>query len=387
MTSTQGNPMTSARLFGIRAPVLSWLALLIGCSGGDPVGDTPTEPVDDSGVVTCELDPLYFVQTGVAKDGIPSLDDPTWLPADHGTDLWFLLPFDRVIGFTVEGQAYAVPHNLLWYHEIANVSIQTPSGPLDLAITFCPLTGSSLIFDRAAAGGAEFGVSGLLYQSNLLMYDRNTSESLWPQMLGQARCGVAHGNSLTLYPSIEMRWDGWLTLHPDTRVLGSPVGNRGPYDIYPYGGYESPNSGYSFPMPQIDPRRPLKERVLGVIAEDGGSVAFPFGVLQTLGPYGVVEWSHGSEQAPALVFWDRTREAAAAFSPRVGEEDLTFIGDPNGIFDTETGTRWTVDGVGVEGPLAGTRLEPIGFSYVAFWGALYAFHPNIEMWGPAKPTP
>ena len=84
------------------------------------------------------------------------------------------------------GEPYAVPLNVLRYHEIVNATFETDGGLLDLAVTHCPLTGSSMVFDRAAAGGAEFGVSGILYQSNLVMYDRNTSESLWPQMVAGA---------------------------------------------------------------------------------------------------------------------------------------------------------------------------------------------------------
>ena len=77
-----------------------------------------------------------------------------------------------------------------------------------------------------------------------------------------------------------MTWAGWRSLYPQTRVLGSPVGDRGPYDGYPYGDYEALNTGFSFPMPQLDTRRPLKERVLGVLAADGGAMAFPFGVIR-----------------------------------------------------------------------------------------------------------
>jgi hypothetical protein len=329
----------------------------------------------------------YFVQTGVVKDGIPALNQPQWVGADHPEDLWFLEDESRVIGFRVRDMPYAVPHSLLWYHEIANVTLETSGAPLDLAITYCPLTGSSTVFDRAAVGGAEFGVSGLLYKNNLVMYDRRGSESFWPQMSATAECGAALGAKLRFYPSVEMTWRAWRTRHPDTRVLGSPVGNRGPYDIYPYGDYEFLEAGFAFPMPSLDGRRPPKERVLGVIGADGSATAFPFGSLSTLAAHDAVEWTRGAGQGRAVVFWDRAALSARAYLAVLGADTLSFEGGADGITDEATGSRWDVEGVAVAGPLAGARLEPLDDAMVAFWGAWYAFYPGTELWGPGKPPP
>ncbi len=327
---------------------------LLGCSGHDPTGNADSALDTSSEPPTCDLNPLYLSLTGAAKDGIAALSNPDWVTADHPTDLWFLRDSDRVVGFIVDEQAYAVQLNILRQHEIANATLETTSGALDLAITHCPLTGTSMVFDRTPAGGAEFGVSGILYQSNLVMYDRNTSESLWPQMMGQARCGPAQGTTLPLFPSIEMRWDGWVSLYPGTRVWGSPPEDRRGYDINPYAGYDAPNSGFTFPMPPISSSLPPKEVVLGVGGEGGTAWAFPFSSLEGLGPMAAIEGSFGITRG--VMLWDRGRRAASAYSRDVGGDLLTFRWGSDDIFDVETGTRWTVDGLAVEGPLAGRRL-------------------------------
>ena len=103
--------------------------------------------------------------SGAAKDAIPALTDPRLVPVgDPETD--YLLGTDRVIGLEIAGEYIAVPHNILWWHEIANFN------EVSLAVTYCPLTGSSMVFDRRAAEGAELGVSGLLFKNNLVMYVR-----------------------------------------------------------------------------------------------------------------------------------------------------------------------------------------------------------------------
>jgi hypothetical protein len=226
-------------------------------------------------------------------------------------------------------------------------------------------------------------VSGLLYQSNLIMYDRNTDESLWPQMIGQARCGPARGTTLPLFPSIEMRWDGWASLYPGTRVWGSPPEHRRGYDLNPYEGYDAPNSGFTFPMPPIDPSFPPKEVVLGVGGEGRIAWAFPFSSLQGFAPMAAIERSFGTTQG--VMLWDRSRQAASAYSRDVGGDLLTFRVGSDDIFDIETGTRWTVDGLAVDGPLAGRRLDRVGQTYAAYWGAWQAFFPFGQIWGQHTP--
>ena len=140
-----------------------------------------------------------------------------------------------------------------------------------------------------------------------------------------------------------MRWDGWVSLYPGTRVWGSPPEDRRGYDINPYAGYGAPNSGFTFPMPPISSSLPPKEVVLGVGGEGGTAWAFPFSSLEGLGPMAAIEGSFGITRG--VMLWDRGRRAASAYSRDVGGDLLTFRGGSDDIFDVETGTRWTVDGL------------------------------------------
>jgi len=164
----------------------------------------------------CSLPTDELFAGGPPPDGIPSLQNPAFVPPDDSA-ADYLFGSDRVIRVVVEGQAYAVPHNIGWWHEIVNLDFR---GGFQLAVTYCPLTGSSLTFDRAAAMGAGFGVSGVLFRNNLVLFDRNNPSSLWLRMGRQARCGPADGTVLEMFPSIETTWQGWQELHPDTRVAG-----------------------------------------------------------------------------------------------------------------------------------------------------------------------
>lgn len=143
----------------------------------------------------CSIPTSQIFNGGPGKDGIPALTDPPRVRAGLQADLAaisYLRGDDRIIGLDIGGEAVAVPLNLLWWHEIVNLRV----GGRPLAVSHCPLTGSSMVFDREPLHGTEFGVSGLLYRTNLIMYDRVGEESLWPQMSRGARCGPRTGTGL-----------------------------------------------------------------------------------------------------------------------------------------------------------------------------------------------
>ena len=346
--------------------------LLLGLAACDSSGEI-RDPDAAGSENTCVVPRDQFVDGGVGKDGIPALTDLPFVTPDEAA---YLADTDRVIGFLIDGRALAVPHNVLWSHEIINLNFET----IQLAVTYCPLTGSSMVFDRAAIGGSEFGGSGLLFQNNLTMYDRTTSESIWPQMSRQVACGPRLGASLTMRPAIEMTWGGWKTLYPDTRVSSDETGFGWSYTAanYPYGNYEDPNDGgLLFPM-DIDPRRAPKERVLGIPDDRTGGTAFPFFELDADGP---VRALHGSVAgAPVVVLWDRAFQGAMAFQPSLDGQSMTFEVRQGRIIDTGTESTWRLDGMAVEGPLAGAQLTPVAEAYVAFWFAWAAFHPETRIW-------
>ncbi len=322
---------------------------------------------------SCSIQQSELQNGGPGKDGIPALTNPTFVRAGEG-GTQYLRDDDRVAGFLGESGPLAVPLNIFWWHEIVNLD----EGGSQVTITHCPLTGSTLAFDRAAVGGAEFGVSGILYRNNLVMYDRQTGESLWPQMLRGARCGPADGNNLPMVPIVEMSWEGWRTLHPDTRVVSDGTGFSRDYQSYPYGSYDNPNNSALLFPGSVDGRRPPKERVLGIPLGSGG-VVFPFGLLDDLGAVAVAET--GVLGADYVVFWDRSGQSAIAYHARLDQEQISFTVDQGRIIDDSTGSVWQMDGRATEGALVGRQLEAVSEAFVAFWFAWPSFYPEIEIWG------
>ena len=344
---------------------LAFLAL--ACADPSVVGS-----VEEEDGISCTIPQSQIFSGGPGKDGIPALTNPTFVGVgDEGTE--YLLGSDRVVGFFRDSEPYAIPLNIFWWHEIVNLDL----GGQPISVTHCPLTGSSLAFDRGAAGGAEFGVSGLLYQNNLIMYDRSNPESLWPQMLRGARCGDRSGTDLTMVPVQEMNWARWQTLHPGTKVVSSDTQSGRNYEQYPYGTYDVvDNSQVLFPQ-SVDDRRPPKERVLGIPSGSGG-VALPYGVLDELGPVAAVAVELDGEDL--VVFWDRSAQGAMAFRTQAGSQILTFSVEGGDIVDDQTGSTWRLDGRAVSGPLAGSELEPVAEAFVAFWFAWPAFYPQVQIW-------
>lgn len=317
----------------------------------------------------CSIRLDRLVSGGVPKDGIPALTNPQLGTADEAG--WG--DAVRVIGLVVDGQPVAVPHDVLWRHEIANFDF----AGLKLAVTYCPLTGSSMAFDRKNAGGSAFGVSGLLYQSNLTMYNRSNPESLWPQMNRAAGCGADNGVQLSMYPVLEVTWAGWRALQPDTRVVTRNTGYNVSYASYPYGDYERiDNPRLLQPLP-IDERRPPKERVLGIPDGDGG-LALPFGELDALGPLAAVHEEVGGR--PVVVFWDRGKGGAAAYYAERDGNPVRFAVDSDAIVDTESGSTWRLDGRAAAGAHAGAQLEAVPDAYVAFWFAWALFQPETRLY-------
>jgi hypothetical protein len=363
-----------ARAFGLVACAVLAAA---GCSDEGALGPAGAAPSQNE--LVCDLDSNFLADGGVGRDGIPALTDPTFLPAEPMVDqIAYFKPEDRVIAYWSGGEWLVIPHNIMWRHEIVNLP--------EAVITYCPLTGSALAFSRGgSSGGAEFGVSGLLYNANLVLYDRTQpEESLWPQMLGEARCGPRSGQALTRVPVFEMTWQGWVELHPDSKVLALTPGMFDPalYFFNPYGlDYEDPdNADYlGMPMTVRDDRRPPKERVLGIPGGERGGLAFPFLAMAEAGDLAVFDFVYEGE--PAVVLWDAARQSAMAFRSTVQGSPTTFQVSERGFVDDATGSVWAVDGTAIGGALAGSSvdLRPVTDAYVAFWGAWAAFHPQTEL--------
>lgn len=342
-----------------------------GCSSESGGGTGPQS-------LSCgALDPAYLADGGVGRDGIPALTDPDFVTLDTEEMIRYLTDDDRIIGVEVGGEWLAFPHNIMYRHEIVNLN----RGAEQIAVTYCPLTGSALVFDRAGVDGIEFGVSGLLYQANLIMYDRASSTSLWPQMAGEAGCGPHAGQSLVRQSVIEMTWGGWKEHFPRSMVIAVDSISAGGYSFNPYGSsYEAAdNASYlGFPIPRADLRRLPKERVLGFPAAAGQPpLALPFDAMSALGERSVAQFEYLGQ--PAVVFWDGVARSAIPARPVADGRQLTFEIRDGRIVDNETGSVWAVTGEARVGELMGSRLEPIPEAYVAFWQAWAAYHPATEL--------
>jgi len=213
------------------------------------------------------IEPAEIYEGGPPRDGIPALDDPVFVDAEDGG---FIRGHDRVLGLNLNGVAKAYPIRILNYHEVVNDSFDgTP-----VTVTYCPLCGSGMAFSSVAAGSFKsFGVSGLLYNSDVLLYDRET-ESLWSQIMGKAVSGLLKGEELTPIALTHTTWNDWQTTYPGTLVLSTKTGHMRNYDRDPYEGY-SETSGVMFPLRHTDSRYGAKELVVGVEI-DGQFKAYPF---------------------------------------------------------------------------------------------------------------
>jgi hypothetical protein len=178
---------------------------------------------------------------GPPKDGIPSIDKPKYTSAAEA-DEW-LVAADVVFGVERAGLVAAYPQRILVWHEIVNETI----GGEAMAITYCPLTGTAIGYLGRIAPDVQstFGVSGRLVNSNLIMWDR-TTDSRWPQILGQAITGVHRGRRLEEFPVLWTTWERWKRAHPNTRVLSRKTGFIRNYGRNgdPYGSYLDENKGY-----------------------------------------------------------------------------------------------------------------------------------------------
>lgn len=364
--------MTSSWSSGVKrsALVVAVAVALTGCEEAAPLGTTAPASVED---LSCSI-PEDLIYVGANKDAIPALVDPAMVNPGH-VDLSYLRESDRVVGLELGGVAWAIPHNILWWHEIVNLT----HGDRSVAITHCPLTGSTLVFDRSSIDGAELGVSGLLYLNNLIMYDRSSEESLWPQMARGARCGPREGAELPQVPAVEMTWAAWKELNPHTLVVSGATGYQREYTRYPYGNYASPsNDQVLYPMPELDSRRPPKEPVLGIPDGQDGGIAFPFGELDEQGPVHVAY--HDVGRRSLVILWDREAVSAMAYVPEVDGVGLSLTVEDGRIVDRETGSVWSVEGQATEGPMRHRRLQPVTVAYMAYWFAWAAFQPDTEIW-------
>ena len=333
---------------------------------------------------------------GVPRDGIPAMTNPQSVAPE---DAHYLADSDLVLGVVANGAARAYPHRLGWTHEVINDQL----GGQYISVTFCPLTSTGLVFDAMASDSTqiELGVSGMVLNSNLVLYDRRDEKTLYPQMIYTGISGTRKGQCLQLLPVVETTWGLWRALHPHTTVVQAATGlDRYPdyiralypldvYGHYPYGNYRSDHRMIIFPLTTARPsgRLPAKEMVLGLRAA-GESRAYPFSRM----PDKAVINDRAGDRA-VLVLYDAETATAIPYSRVVRGQVLTFrilsrTGDlrlssgrslPLAFADVETGSEWNMRGEALAGPLKGAQLEQIP-AYNSMWFGWSAYWPQTHLW-------
>ena len=204
---------------------------------------------------------------GPPRDGIPSIDQPKFIEPD-GAD--YMKDDDEVISVTLGGETRAYPLRILVWHEVVNDEL----GGQPIAVTYCPLCGTAVVFSRTVGDRTlELGVSGLLFQSDVLLYDRQT-ESLWSQLEMASVAGPLVNSTLTWLPSQQLSWSAWLEKYPESKVLSTETGFGRNYLGNAYANYkQSPKA--RFPVPSARTELGEKEWIVGVIV---GGVARAFSI-------------------------------------------------------------------------------------------------------------
>jgi hypothetical protein len=310
---------------------------------------------------------------GPGKDGIPALLDPILIPAEEAE---FLSDDDLVIGFVQGSEARAYPHKILDWHEIINDGL----GEVYISVTYCPLTGTGIGWNRVIDEKlTTFGVSGLLYNSNLIPYDRE-SGSNWSQILLECVNGSNLGTSAETLPLVETSWLTWKQMYPDTRVVSTETGHSRDYGRYPYGDYRTNDFFLIFPVGNSDDRLPNKERVHGLI-HSGSARIYPltaFGdsisvIQENLGSQRLVVAGNESDNFVVSYFNELADGEDLAFSPVQNQYPVVMV--------DQEGNLWDVFGRAVSGPRQGARLTHAR-SFMGYWFSFAAFYPGLSIYEP-----
>lgn len=327
------------------------------------------------------IDPDDLVSGGPPPDGIPPIDDPKFAPA---SEIDWLGDDEPVLSLTVGDEARAYPLQVMTWHEIVNDRV----GGIPVTVTYCPLCNSGVAFERRVAGRLlDFGTSGLLHIDNLVMYDRQT-ESLWPQLTGQASVGTLTGTQLKAIPMGVVSWKQFRASNPDALVLTRETGFRRDYGRNPYTGYDDPDGDLLVdPLGGTDGRLPVKERVVGItVGSDSVAIRRALvagaGVVPLMVGGRDVVVLHQPGQSSAL---DTGRIAdgqeigsIGVFRPTIRGRSLTFAIRCERVVDVQTGSTWSVLGEATSGQLAGSRL-PAVVHLDTFWFAWVGFHPDTRL--------
>lgn len=301
-------------------------------------------------------------------------------------------PDDFPVAFvTVNGETRAYPLHVLIWHEIVNDVV----GGVPVAVTYCPLCNIAVAFEREVAGRRlDFSVTGFLRNSDLVMFDRQT-ESWWQQATGEAIAGSFAGERLEVLTTRVVSFGEFAAAFPDAEVLTESTGFGMQYGVNPYRDYEYGNQ-FQAAVPflfqgEYDPRLPPLARVLTLGADTGDPLALRYSTLHErgvatveVGGTRVVAFTSGGTRSvldQSEISESAYVGTAVAYRAAIDGRELTFAAaDDRGFYrDEETGSRWDITGLAIEGPLKGKALEPV-LHTTEFWFAWAAFQPETRLW-------
>jgi hypothetical protein len=319
---------------------------------------------------------------GPGRDGIAPIDEPIFISQEEATEE--VNDNEPIVAFEHNGEARAYPLAILMWHEIVNDEVAGQP----LTVTFCPLCNTAIAFDRNVGDQLlDFGTSGLLRHSDLVMWDRQT-ESLWQQATGEGIVGELAGTQLTFLPASIISFSEFRAAYPEGLVLSRETGYARQYGSNPYGGYDNTNRQPFLFTGEIDSRLAAMERVVGLTVGEKAR-AYPF---STLAEKGVINDELNGQ--PAAIFYApdtlsaldtpvikgaRAIGSAVAYNPILEGEQLTFEQREGQIVDANTGSQWDITGRAIAGPLADKQLDILPHAN-HFWFAFAAFFPETSIW-------
>jgi len=357
------------RIYSLFLLVLPLIFIITACSSSTSTSDSETEVPE--GELSWLIAEHEIIDGGPGQDGIPSIDDPEYIPA---REVDYLSDERRILGVKVFDEIFAYPIQIMDWHEVVNEDVDGRT----FSVTYCPLTATGIVWDSRS----EFGTSGLLYRNNLVAYDRNTG-SLWSQMLMRSVNGERIGESTRLIDQVvETTWAVWKEMYPESKVLSDNTGFDRNYSAWAYGKeYDNKHDVFLFPPKnRLDNRLQSKSRVHAV---------FPSGPLDENSDVRIYELNAFDEDLELVEDTFGGKEIVVAGSSDLhftvsfeAEHDQQFKAVMNSlpvIMESADGTRWDIFGEAVSGPLEGEILDGMR-SYTGYWFGLrdIYFEPEIH---------
>lgn len=349
------------------------LGFVVACGGEDSneireidssgTNDVILEPIDQTWLIPIE----EVLDGGPGKDGIPSLDQADYISVDDPL-LDIVQDEDLVVGVLVNGHARAYPHLILDWHEIVNNTVGNES----ITINYCPLTGTAFSWKSESDNVfSTFGVSGLLYNANLILYDRET-DSYWSQLRLQCVSGSQKGEKAEVLDIIETTWGQWKALYPDSDVLSPVTGWPRTYTTYPYGDYKTNHDFLLFPASPLSTVFPNKKRVFAIL---DGKLAKVYNFEDFQGGNTIKD---SFNEVEYLLVGDENFITAYQLPSEFQNRNYVFEvvpGENSSVFKDDFGSRYSIFGQVVEGTNTGMQL-PQALSVTSYWFAISAFYPN-----------